>query len=321
MKLKAAITLAEASNMVKGRFKGDPNHQITGLNEIHKVERGDLTFVDHPKYYEKALYSLATTILINKDTEPPDGKGLIIIDDPFDAYNELVNHFKPYKDIANGSSFYQGKDVQVGDNVTIFPGVYIGNNVRIGDNSTIYPNTVIYAGTQIGKNVIIHGNATIGGDAFYFKSREAHHDKLISCGNVVIEDDVEIGGCCTIDKGVSGITRIGEGSKLDGQVHIGHGVEIGKRCILAAQVGIGGKSILEDDVKLWGKVGINKGIRIGEGAVVLAASSVSKSIPGNDIYFGAPAVPKGQAYKEVAAIRKLPNWIKEIEQKLKQIMG
>ena len=320
MKLQNSTTLGHVASIINAAYKGDPKHPITGINEIHKVENGDLTFVDHPKYYDQALHSAATTILINKDTEPPDGKGLLIADDPFDAYNELVRHFKPYQDEPNGN-YCQGRNVRIGKNTTIFPGVYIGNNVSIGDNCMIYPNCAIYAGTEIGNDVIIHANSTIGGDAFYFKARETHHDKLISCGKVVIEDHVEIGGCCTIDKGVSGITRIGEGSKLDGQVHVGHGAVIGKHCILAALVGIGGKSILEDEVKLWGQVGINKDIRIGKGAVVLASSAVSKSIPGNEIYFGAPAVPKGQAYKEAAAIRKLPGWIKEVEQKLKKLLG
>lgn len=137
---------------------------------------------------------------------------------------------------------------------------------------------------------------------------------------MVIEDHVEIGAASTIDRGVSGLTLIDEGTKLDAQVHLGHGVEIGKHCIIAAQVGIGGKTVLENQVKLWGQVGINKGLRIREGTEVLALSGISKSTEPNTVYFGAPAVPKGQAYKETAALRKLPEWMKTIEQKLESLL-
>ncbi len=325
MKLSEPTTLKSIADFLKAEFKGNPELQVQGLNEIHKVENGDLTFVDHPKYYEQVLNSAATTILIDKNVEPPDGKGVIIIDDPFAAYNQLTNYYDPYYnpslDDSGSNPFYKGENVSFGNGTSIFPGVYLGSDVKIGRHCTIYPNTVIYSGTEIGDNVVVHGNCVIGGDAFYFKDRGTYHDKLQSVGKVSIGNNVEVGACCTIDRGVSGVTYIGEGTKLDGQVHIGHGVEIGKHCILAAQTGVGGKTILADRVKLWGQVGINKSIHIGEGAVVQACSCVSKSIPGGEVYFGSPAVPKAQAYKEVAAIRKLPDWMKAIDKKLKSLIS
>ncbi len=321
MKLDNPTTLEAVADFLGSSYKGNPNQPIEGLNEIHKVEKGDLTFVDHPKYYDKALNSAATTILINREVEPPDGKGLIVTDDPFEAYNTLTSYYKPHHDDPGKGQFHQGDQVKTGRGTAIFPGVYLGNHVEIGENCIIYPNTVIYAGTKIGNNVIIHANCTIGGDAFYFKDRGTYHDKLESTGKVVIDDKVELGAGCTVDKGVSGLTYIGKGTKLDAQVHVGHGVEIGKHCIIAAQTGIGGKSILEDRVKLWAQVGINKGIRIGEEAVILACSAASKSMPGGDVYFGSPAVPKNQAYKEVAAMRKLPEWMKSIEKKVKSLFS
>lgn len=325
MKLSEPTTLQSIADLLNAHFKGDPSQSIQGINEIHKVEQGDLTFVDHPKYYDQVLNSAATTILIDKEVEPPEGKGVIIVYDPFAAYNQLTNYYDPYYnpslDDSGSNPFYQGENVSFGNGTSIFPGVYLGSDVKIGRHCTIYPNTVIYSGTEIGDNVVIQGNCVIGGDAFYFKDRDTYHDKLESVGKVVIDNDVEIGAGCTVDRGVSGITRIGEGTKLDGQVHIGHGVEIGKHCILAAQTGVGGKTVLEDKVKLWGQVGINKSIRIGEEAIVYACSCVSKSIPGGEIYFGSPAVPKGQAYKEAAAIRKLPTWMKSIDQKIKSLLN
>ena len=317
MKLSEPLTLAQAAKWLNLTYKGQPDHRITGVNEIHKVEAGDLTFVDHPKYYEKVLQSAATTILIDKDQEPPEGKALLIADDPFAVFNQVTGYYRLKDQVPAQPAYYRGYKVKVGEGVQIFPGVYLGDHVSIGDHTVIYPNTVVYSGTEIGSNVTIHANTSIGGDAFYFKDRETHHDKLLSAGKVVIEDHVEIGSNCSIDRGVSGITRIGEGTKIDGEVHIGHGVEIGKHCIIAAQVGIGGKTILEDHVKLWGQVGLNKSIRLGEGAEIFASSAVSKSIPGNETYFGIPAVPTSQAYRELAAMRKLPRWQQEIEKRLR----
>ena len=316
MKLSTPLTLHQLATWMDLAYKGSPDHTINGINEIHKVTEGDLTFVDHPKYYDRALQSAATTILMDQETTPPAGKAVLLADDPFAVYNQLVGYYRLKEDPPEQPAFHRGRNVQIGHNVQIYPGVYLGNHVAIGDYTVIYPNTVIYAGTEIGAHVTLHANSTIGADAFYFKSRAAHHDKLLSGGKVVIEDYVEIGANCSIDRGVSGETRIGYGTKIDGEVHIGHGAELGRHCIIAAQVGIGGKTILEDEVKLWGQVGLNKAIRLGKGAVVMASSAVSKSIPGDEVYFGIPAKPTSQAYRELAAVRKLPGWQRDIEQRL-----
>ncbi len=317
MKLSKPLTLEQLAHWLNLPYKGEPDHLITGVNEIHKVENGDLTFVDHPKYYETVLQSAATTILIDQEQEPPEGKALLFADDPFAVYNQITGYYRLKEEIPQRPAYYRGNQVTLGAGVQIFPGVYLGDNVTIGDYSVVYPNTVIYAGSQIGSHVTIHANTTIGADAFYFKARQNHHDKLLSAGKVVIEDHVEIGSNCSIDRGVSGLTHIGEGTKIDGEVHIGHGVEIGKHCLIAAQVGIGGKTILEDHVKLWGQVGLNKSIRLGEGAEILASSAVGKSLEGHETYFGIPAIPSKQAFSELRAIRKLPTWQQEVEQRLK----
>jgi len=310
MQLPQPITVKEAAALLNCTYKGDGEILIKGINEIHKVTTGDLTFVDVPKYYAKALNSAATVILINQETDFPEGKALIISNEPFTDYNKLVEHYrtkeKPAK-FSHWNKFAIGENVEIGENVQIFPGVVIGNNIKIGNNCILYPNVVLYDDVTLSDDVIIHANSVIGGHAYYYKNRKTHFEKLQSCGRVIIERGVEIGTCCTIDKGVSGDTIIGEHTKLDNQVHVGHGVVIGKMCLIGAQVGIGGKTIIEDEVIIWGQAGITKDITIGKGAVISAQSGVSKSLEGGKAYFGSPAQEIRKIQKEMAWLRRQAN--------------
>jgi UDP-3-O-[3-hydroxymyristoyl] glucosamine N-acyltransferase len=302
MHLNPAQKLKHIAELIKAEFIGDPDHLVGGLNEIHKVEAGDLMFVDHPKYYEKALNSKATTILINKKVECPAGKALLIVEDPFSAYNSLVKHFNPVE--------YSLKPVSdsslIGLNTVVMPGVYIGRHVKIGDNCVIYPNVVIYDHTEIGDNVIIHAGTVIGSDAFYYKKRADHFDKMISCGRVVIHNDVEIGSLCSIDKGVSGDTIIGKGTKIDDHVHIGHDTTIGEMCLFAAQVGIAGAVKIGNRVTIWGQAGISSGLTINDGAVVLAQSGVGKDIEAGKSVFGSPAGDAREKMRELNYVKRIP---------------
>ena len=302
MKLKSPVKLSELANLIEVKIIGDPDQLVSGINEIHAVEEGDLVFVDHEKYYEKALSSAATIILIDKEVDLPEGKALLVSTDPFTDYNTLTQHFSPFKP----SNKLLGDTAEVGKDTVIMPNVFIGNDVKIGNNCLIHPNTTIYDHCVIGDNVIIHSNTVIGGDAFYYQKREGSYVKMHTCGRVVIEDDVEIGGCSTINKGVSGDTRIGAGTKIDSHVHVGHDTKVGKNCLFAAHVGISGAVIIEDDVTLWGQAGIPSGVVIGAGAVVLAQSGVTKSLEGNKIYFGSPAGDNREKLRELALLRKLP---------------
>jgi UDP-3-O-[3-hydroxymyristoyl] glucosamine N-acyltransferase len=305
MKLRKETTVQKAASILGVEIKGDKNQKISGLNEIHKVEDGDVTFVDIEKYYRKAINSPASIIIINsKEIDPPPGKSFLLSDDPFRDYNKLVSYFSPKPKIPKGN-YRIGSKSKVHRTSKIYPGVFIGNRVSIGKNCIIYPNVAIYDDSTIGNNVVIHANTVIGADAFYFKNRKTHFEKLISCGEVIIEDDVEIGAACTIDKGVSGKTIIGKHTKIDNQVQIGHGVVVGKRCLIAAQVGIGGKTIIEDDVIIWGQAGITKDITIGSKAVISAQAGVSKSLKGGKLYFGSPAQEAEKAYREMALLRIL----------------
>lgn len=308
MKFPRTYSLEELSALVQARFIGPANFSVSGLNEIHMVEEGDVTFVNVEKYYAKALGSAATTIIIDKEVECPPGKTLIVSDDPFRDYTFISKYFRPTPQPKN-TGFHQGEDVSIGEGTLIHPGVVIGNHVSIGKNCILYPNVVLYDHTTLGDNVIIHANTTIGGDAFYY----SNFQKMHSCGGTVLKDWVEVGASSSIDRGVSGDTVIGAHTKLDNQVHIGHDTVIGERCILAAQVGIAGVTKLEDRVVLWGKVGVNKEVVIGEGAVVLAASAVSKSIEGGKVYFGVPVKENRKILREMASVAKLPELIHKIK--------
>lgn len=305
MKLREAVPVEWVAAFTGARLVGDSQQLMTGINEIHKVMPGDLSFVDFEKYYDKCLQSAATIILINKEVSCPEGKTLLVHEDPFDAYVKLVKHFRPFKPAQERISPL----AVIGEHTVLQPGVVIGHHVRIGENCLIHPNVVIYDHCTIGNNVIIHAGTVIGADAFYFKrrkERDVQYDKLESCGRVVIEDDVEIGACCTIDKGVSGDTVIGRGTKLDNHIHIGHGAVIGRNCLFAAQTGIGGKAIIEDEVILWGQVGVSKDLTIGKGAVVYAQSGVPSSIEGGKIYFGSPVDQAKVKMKEMSWVRRIP---------------
>ncbi|MFY7812155.1 MAG: UDP-3-O-(3-hydroxymyristoyl)glucosamine N-acyltransferase, partial [Flavobacterium sp.] len=270
---------------------------------------GDIVFVDHPKYYEKALQSAATIILINKEVDCPEGKALLISDDPFRDFNKLSKHFMPF--VASTSSI--SSTAIIGENTIIQPNCFIGNEVKIGKNCLIHAHVTLYDNVQIGDNVVIHAGSILGADAFYYKKRPDGYDQLLSSGTVIVEDFVHIGASCTIDKGVSGPTTIGWGTKIDNQVHVGHDTIIGKKCLIAAQTGIAGCVIIEDEVTLWGQVGTTSGITIGTKAVVMGQTGVSKSIEGGKTYFGSPADESRTKLKEMALLRNLEEHIKKLK--------
>jgi UDP-3-O-[3-hydroxymyristoyl] glucosamine N-acyltransferase len=308
MKIIPALSLSSVADMIGAIFDGNPDFPISGINEIHMVEAGDLTFVDHPKYYTKALTSKATTIIINKQMVAPEGKSLLFSEDPFAAYMTLVNKFRPFE----RNNLNISTSAEIGEGTVIQPGAFIGNHVKIGRDCIIHSNVSIYDHCHLGDRVIIHANSVIGADAYYFQRKPAGYRKFESCGRVVICDDVEIGALCAIDKGVSGDTTIGKGTKMDNQVQVGHDSIIGENCLIGAKCAIAGVTRIEDDVILWGLVTINKDIVIGKGAVMLATSGADKSLEGGKVYFGAPAVEARQRWKELAAIRRLPDIIAKL---------
>ena len=301
MRFPQPYTLKQIATIINAKYIGDDDFSVLGMKEIHVVQPGDIVFVDHPKYYDKALQSKATIVLINKEVECPEGKALLISDDPFRDFNKLTDFFKPF---VKAFSLVAPTAV-IGKNTIIQPGAFIGNNVKIGKNCLIHSNVSVYDDCVIGDNVTIHAGTVLGADAFYYKKRPEGFDKLKSGGRVVIEDNVDLGALCTIDRGVTGDTTIKKGTKIDNQVHIGHDTVVGEKCLIASQTGIAGCVVIEDEVTIWGQVGMTSGITIGKKAVILAQSGVSKSLEGNQTYFGYPAGEAREKYREMSALKQL----------------
>ena len=308
MKFPQKHTLKQIATILNCDYVGDDDFPVLGMNEIHVVEAGDIVFVDHPKYYDKALESAATVVLINKEVECPPQKALLISDDPFRDFNTLTNFFKPFEKATSLIAV----SAKIGEGTVIQPGAFVGNNVVIGKNCMIHSNVSIYDNCILGDNITIHAGTVLGADAFYYKNRPEGFDKLLSGGRVVIENNVDLGALCTIDKGVTGDTLIKKGTKIDNQVHVGHDTVIGEKCLIASQVGIAGCVIIEDGVTIWGQVGIASAIIIGRKAVLLAQSGISKSLEANKTYFGYPAEEARKKYKELASIRQIPSIIEKL---------
>jgi len=314
MKFPSPVSLKWIATLIDAELIGNKDAEATGINEIHKVQKGDLVFVDHPKYYDTCLKSDASFIIINnKDVTVPEGKVLLVTNEPFEAYLKIVNHFRPF----NPSKKSISDTAVIGEGTVIMPNAFVGNHVSIGNNCVIHANVVINDYSIIGNNVVIQAGTIIGSDAFYYngkKNREVMYKRMQSCGNVVIEDNVEIGANCTIDRGVTNETRIGKGSILDNLIQLGHDVVIGKNCLIASQVGIAGATTLEDGVILWGQVGVNKTITIGAGAVVMGQSGITNTIKGNKVYMGTPAIDAGEKRREFVWAKRIPQlWKKVME--------
>jgi UDP-3-O-[3-hydroxymyristoyl] glucosamine N-acyltransferase len=305
MQFPSPVSVKWIATFINAELIGNSNSDATGINEIHKVEKGDLVFVDHPKYYDKCINSNASFIIINKKTTVPEGKALLIVDNPFEAYCKIVNHFRPFEPATKMMS----DSSTIGEGTILYPNVFIGHHVQIGNNTIIHPNVTIMDHCIIGNNVIIQAGTVIGSDAFYYntkKDRELWYKKMPSCGRVIIEDDVEIGAGCTIDRGVSHDTRIGRGTKIDNMIHIGHDTVVGKNCLFAAQVGIAGAVEIGNGVTLWGQVGVNKTLTIGDNAIVYAQSGVPSSLEGGKVYFGSPAENAKDKVRELVWIKRIP---------------
>jgi UDP-3-O-[3-hydroxymyristoyl] glucosamine N-acyltransferase len=329
MKFSSPIRLADAADLLECRFAGHPDHLIYGMNEIHRVESGDVCFVDFYKYYDKALNSAATTILIDKEVEVPEGKGLLISDDPFRDFNRIAMHFQPRKplntvgkeelpsDLILGTNAVLGENVSIGAGVEIGHNSVIGSNVTIGDGTLIHANVTIYDHTIIGRHCTIMAGAVLGSEAFYYKKRSYGRDKMLSVGRVILEDHVDIGAGSTIDRGVSHDTIVGEHTKLDNLVQIGHDTVIGKRCVIAAQVGIAGVVQIEDDVNIWGQAGIVQDLTIGRGASLMGKTGVMSSLEGGKTYGGIIADDARSFLRKEASLKRLSEILPKLEALLK----
>ncbi len=308
MRLPAPLLASAFADSCGAQLHGADQH-IHGVNEIHRVEAGDLTFVDHPKYYRATLASAATVILIDRLPEggAPSGKTLLVCADPFGAYDALVGLHRPAVRLSEGVLAKAGTyDSPIDPTAVLEPGATVGPGVTVGAYTVIGAGAVVYGPCVIGAHCRIGANAVIGDEAFYFRGiGEDGRTKWTTGGDVLIEDRVEIGPLCNVARGVSSTTRIGRGTKVDAACMIAHDVTIGEDCLVAAHVGIAGNCRIGDRVVLYGQTGLAQNVEIGDDAVCLARTGVSKSIPGGKTYNGNPVQEAREWLKEIAATRRL----------------
>ena len=332
-------TLGEIAQLIGGEVVGDSGLIISGFSGIKEAQKGDLTFLANAKYFTLAQDTKASAIITPRDMTVA-GKSIIRTENPSLAFSNLISLVIPqlaahFKGIDKNASIAKdaviGKNVSIGsfaiieggvtieENTVIYGGSFIGHHTKIGRDCLIYPNTTIRDTTVIGNRVIIHSGTVIGSDGFGFVTTEGGHVKIPQIGNVVIEDDVEIGANVTIDRARFDKTIIGQGTKIDNLVQIAHNVRVGKHCLIVSQAGVSGSTILEDNVTLAGQAGLVGHITIGEGAVVAAKSGVSNSIPPKAIYWGFPAKEISEAKRVNAGVQRLPHYIKIINDLKKRV--
>ncbi len=336
------MKLREIANLLEAELVGDGASEIVGVGTIEDAKEGEIAFIIDPKYSRKCQNIKASAILLNGNTSKQfNDKNLLIAQDIQLATVKLLKLFNRWvndipssqisslafispnahigEDVSVGHFSSIMADAKIGDRTKIASSTFIGSGVQIGEDCQIHPNVTIREGTQIGNRVIIHAGAVIGGDGFGYLTNQERTLKMPQIGRVIIEDDCEIGSNTTIDRGTIRDTVIGEGSKIDNLVQIAHNVKLGKRCFLAAQVGIAGSTILEDEVCLRGQVGVTGHIRLGKRCVVGAQAGVTKSVAPGEFVSGYPARAHFKSMKEQAALAKLPVFIKEVKKALKEL--
>ncbi len=313
MVLQRHYRLQEIAEIIGScKYLGDKDHVISGLSLLPQARAGDLSFADTPKYYARARQSQATSILAGQELPLAPGKALIVSNDPFGDFARLITLLQP-----SAAPDADGEDrSSIHPTSRIHRDATIGAGVRIGRNCVIHGNAVLYNDVVLGDNVVIHSNSVIGSDGFYFQRQQGRLRKMPSGGICVIESDVEIGAACTIDRGVTGATRIGRGSKLDNQVQVGHDTIIGANCLIGGCVGIAGCVTIEDEVVIWGQAGVNSSVTIGKGAEILAQSAVLSSIEGGKRYFGTPARAAREVMRELALVKELAGNARKVRQSL-----
>jgi len=335
-------TLGELAKYVGGRVFGDPNVKIRSASTLGRADEGDISFLANRKYEKQLRATKASAVIVGKETADT-AVPLLIAEDPYYAFMQIMvllhGHRKHKKvgisprasisdsaKIGTDCHIYDfatiADEAKVGDGCIIYPGAYIGQGVQVGNDSIIYPNVTIYDGCKIGNRVIINANSTIGEDGFGYASHKGVHHKIPQIGIVIIEDDVEIGACCGIERGTLGDTIIGQGSKVGDLVAIGHGAKIGSHCLLVAQVGIAGSTTLGHHCIVGGQVGIVGHIKIGSNVMIAAQAGVINNIPSGKVVLGAPAIEANQGRRAYSMIQYLPEMrqsIRKLESQIERI--
>lgn len=339
---------AQIALIVSGKVEGNPETSVDSFGKIEEAKEGQLTFFANPKYEEFLYSTKASVIILNEayELKHPVTASLIRVPDAYTAFATLLSKYQEImqqqltgiqqpcyiaktalygQKVFIGAFAYLGENVKIGNNTKIYPNAYVGDNVIIGDNTIIHPGVKIYNDCKIGNNVVIHGGAIIGSDGFGFAPQaDGSFKKVPQIGNVIIEDNVEIGSNTTIDRATIGSTLIKKGAKLDNLIQIAHNVEIGNSTVIAAQAGVSGSTKIGNGVMIGGQAGIVGHIQLGDGAKVNAQSGVSKSIESGKAVTGSPAFDYTSALRSQAASRKLPELekrVKELEALVKQLLA
>jgi UDP-3-O-[3-hydroxymyristoyl] glucosamine N-acyltransferase len=338
-------TVAELAAVVKGRVYGDPQTVIRGIASIEEARNGDITFAESLRFLQNAEQSSASAIIAPENASTASAtKVMIQVANPRLAFAQLLDIFAPeqyaergihpsavigsdFRCGANASVGAQcvlGENVRIGANVTIHPLCFLGDDVEVGDNTIIGPSVTLLRGTVVGSSVVIHSGTVLGSDGFGYLTIGGKHRKIPQIGHVQIGDDVEIGANVTIDRARTGVTRIGNGTKIDNLVHIGHNCQIGEDCIIVAQVGLAGGVEVGHHVIIAGQSGVKEQVKIGAGAVIGAQTGVMGDVPAGAFVSGYGAKPHKEVLRSAAAVNQLPDLLKkvrEMERRLKQLEG
>lgn len=331
------FTAKQISEILNGEIYGNPDEEVSKLSKIEEGEKGSLTFLSNPKYNSWLYSTDASVVIVGQKFEPEKevSPTLIKVDDPYMAFTKLLEYYNKIQlhksglespnyihetvvygeDLYLGAFSYLSRNVKVGNNVKIYPNVFIGDNVTVGDNTIIFAGAKIYSETQIGSNCTLHSGSIIGCDGFGFApDKKGGYSKIPQTGNVIIEDNVDIGSGTTIDRATLGSTIIRLGVKLDNQIHVAHNVEIGKNTVIAAQTGIAGSTKIGSECKIGGQVGIVGHITIGNNVRIQAQSGIGKSIADNEIVQGSPAMQYTDFNKSYVHFRNLPKLCSRLDE-------
>jgi UDP-3-O-[3-hydroxymyristoyl] glucosamine N-acyltransferase len=330
------FTAAQIAGILEGEVVGNPDAEVFKLSKIEEGTEGSLTFLANPKYLNYIYSTQATITIVNNTFEPEQEikTTLIKVEDAYKSFSKLLEYYNQVKlmksgieqpsvisdgvtygpDLYLGSFCYVGKNVTIGKNVKIYPNTFIGDNVSIGDNCVFFAGVRIYSETEIGNNCSIHSGTIIGSDGFGFAPQEdGTYVKVPQIGNVIIEDDVEIGACTTVDRATLGSTIIRKGVKLDNHIQVAHNVEIGENTVIAAQTGIAGTTKIGKNCLIGGQVGFAGHLVIGDGVKIQAQSGIGKSLEAGEVVQGSPAFNYGDFAKSFVHFRNLPKIVSDLE--------
>jgi UDP-3-O-[3-hydroxymyristoyl] glucosamine N-acyltransferase len=336
------FTAEQIAGILEGEVIGNPNAEVFKLSKIEEGTIGSLTFLSNPKYQNFIYSTEASVTIVNRTFEPEQAISttLIKVEDAYQAFSKLLEYYNQVKlmksgieqpsvisenvtygtDLYLGSFCYVGKNVKIGNNVKIYPNTFIGDNVVIGDNCVFFAGVRVYSETEIGNNCVIHSGTIVGSDGFGFAPHEdGTYSKIPQIGNVILEDDVEVGSCTTIDRATMGSTIIRKGVKLDNQIQIAHNVEIGENTVIASQTGIAGSTKIGKNCMIGGQVGIVGHITIGNNVRIQAQSGIGKSIGDGEVVQGTPAFNYGDFSKSYVHFRNLPKIVSDIDDLKKKI--